>query len=102
MLYERFVFNTTNQKPGETIYVFSMRLRHLAESCEFGQLQDDLIRDRIVIGTTDEPGRERLLRERPVPDLNRVIENLRAAEISRTHRDAMMGAAKETTINHMK
>ncbi len=102
VLYERFVFNTAKQKPGEPIDVFSMRLRRLAESCEFGQLQDELIRDRIVIGTTDETGRERLLRERPVPNLNKVIENLRAAEMSRSQREAMSGVAKEMPVEHLK
>ena len=101
VLYERFIFNTTKQKPGETIDPFSMRLRQLAVSCEFGQIEDELIRDRIVIGTTDAGSRERLLRERPVPDVNRVIENLRAAEISRAHRDAMNSETpKETEVQH--
>ena len=101
ILYERFVFNTTTQKPGESIDVFSLRLRQLAESCDFGQLKDQLIRDRIVIGTTDDLGRERILRERPVPDLNRVIENLRAAEMSRNHREVMTRTAKDSPIDHV-
>ena len=44
VLYERFVFNSTTQKPGETIDQFVIRLRQLAESCEFGDLRDQLIR----------------------------------------------------------
>ena len=63
----------------------------MAESCEFGTLKDSLIRDRIVIGTTDEGGRERLLRERPVPNLEKAIESLRAFEISRTHKQVISG-----------
>ena len=99
ILYERFVFNSTAQKPGETIDQFVMRLRQLAESCEFGDLRDQLIRDRIVIGTTDEIGRERLLRERPVPDLEKAIQNLRAAEMSRSHKQAMSG--KVSSVDHL-
>ena len=101
ILYERFVFNSTKQKPDEGIDVYSIRLRQLAEPCEFGQLQDDLIRDRIVIGTTDDSGRERLLRERPVPNLARVIENLRAAEMSRSQREVMSGSAKDA-VDHLR
>ena len=85
VLYERFIFNSVIQKSGESIDEFALRLRRLAESCEFGDLKDFLIRDRLVIGTRDEGGCERLLRERSVPDLNKVVENLRAAEISREH-----------------
>ena len=91
VLYERFVFNSAVQKAGETIDEYVVRLRQLAESCEFGDLKDSLIRDRIVIGTTDEGGRERLLRERPVPNLNKVVESLRAFEISRTHKQVISG-----------
>ncbi|XP_076049320.1 uncharacterized protein LOC143029995 [Oratosquilla oratoria] len=58
------------------------------------ELQKQFIPQRnvlIVVGTTDEAGRERLLRERPVPDLNKVIESLKAAEISRTHKQVITG-----------
>ena len=77
------------EKPGETIDEYAVRLRQIAESCEFGTLKDSLIRDRIVIGTTDEGGRERLLRERPVPNLEKAIESLRTFEISRTHKQVI-------------
>ena len=100
VLYERFIFNSTSQQPGETIDQFVMRLRQLSESCEFSTLQDQLIRDRIVIGTTDEAGRKRLLRERPVPDLNRTVDSLRAAEMSRSHKEVMSG--KASSVDHMK
>ena len=95
VLYERFVFNSTVQKPGETIDEYVVRLRQMADSCDFGTLKDSLIRDRIVIGTTDEGGRERLLRERPVPNLEKAIESLRAFEISRTHQQVISGKEPE-------
>ena len=95
VLYERFAFNSAEQKPGETIDEYVVRLRQMAESCEFGTLKDSLIRDRIVIGTTDEGGRERLLRERPVPNLEKAIESLRAFEISRTHKQVISSKEPE-------
>ena len=70
---------------------YVQRLRRLADSCEFATPRDDLIRDRVVIGTTDEAGRERLLRERPVPELSRVVTNLRTAETSRSHKEVISG-----------
>ena len=63
VLYKRFVFNSAVQKAGESIDEFVLRLLKLADTCEFGELKDSLIRDRLVIGTMDEGGRERLLRE---------------------------------------
>ena len=60
VLYERFLFNSAVQKAGETVDQFVLRLRQLADTCEFDTLKDSLIRDRLVIGTKDEAGRERL------------------------------------------
>ncbi|XP_048586619.1 uncharacterized protein K02A2.6-like [Nematostella vectensis] len=100
---KEIVAATLCTKPSESADEYVVRLRHLAKSCEFGDLKDSLIRDRIVIGTTDESGRERLLRERPVPSLNKVVESLRAAEISRTHRQAISGkpySNQAETIHH--
>lgn len=68
VLFERFKFFSANQKE-ETVDEFVIRLRQLAESCEFETLKDSLIRDRLVMGTNDLRGRDRLLREHPVPDL---------------------------------
>ena len=92
--------STVPLKTIETIDQFVMRLRHLSETCEFGALQDQLIRDRIIIGITDEAGIEHLLRERPVPDLNHTIDNLRAAEMSRSHKEIMSG--KASSVDHLK
>ena len=63
VLYERFVFHSAVQKSGESIDEFTLRLRRLAETCEFGDIKESLIRDRLVIGTTDKGGQEWLLRE---------------------------------------
>jgi len=99
VLFERYKFNTTVQLQ-ETIDEYVVRMRQLAESCEFGQLTDSLIRDRLVIGTTDTACRDRLLRERPVPDLNRVIESLRASEVSKSHRLQLNQSTE--AVNHVK
>ena len=99
VLFERYKFNSSTQK-GETVDEFVVKLRQLAESCEFGTLKDSLIRDRLVIGTTDDVCRDRLLRERPVPDLNRCIECLRASELSRSHKQHMSTLGKES-IDYM-
>ena len=95
-LYKRFVFNSAVEKPGETIDKYVVCLRQMAESCEFGALKDLMIRDRIVIGTTDKGSHERLLRERPIPNLEKAIEGLQAFEISRTHKQVI--SSKEPEI----
>ena len=106
VLFERYKFNIATQysmvtQREDTIDEFVVRLRQLAASCEFEALKDSLIRDRLVIGTTDEGTRDRLLKERPVPDLNRCIESLRASELSRSHKQ-QMSVKPESTVHYMQ
>ena len=44
------MFHTRVQSEGETIDSFTTDLRLNSQSCEFGSLQDSLIRDRVVVG----------------------------------------------------
>ena len=96
LLFERVKFGFANQAEHETIDQYVVRLRQLAESCEFESLCESLIRDRLVIGTRDSSTRDRLLRERPVPGLTRCIEALRASELSRIHKDQLRDAVPDS------
>lgn len=48
------------QQEGETGDAYVTALKTLAKTCNFGQLQDDLLRDRIVIGIKDNATRKKL------------------------------------------
>ena len=87
LLFERVKFGFANQTEHETIDQYVVGLRQLAESCEFEGVRESLIRDRLVIGTSDSSTHDRLLRECPVPGLTRCIESLRASELSTKHKD---------------
>jgi len=60
---ERHKFNTCDQKEGEPIQSYIADLRNRANTCEFGALRDDLIRDRLVCGIRSDTIRKQLLRE---------------------------------------
>ena len=45
MTYERYLFNTRTQQPGESIDSFVTDLRKRAKNCNYGTLHDDLLRD---------------------------------------------------------
>ena len=62
LTYERYVFNSRSQKEGEPLDSFIAEIRALAQSCDFGNLTDSLIRDRIVCGMTSDDLRASLLR----------------------------------------
>ena len=59
-------------------------LRNKASRCEFTELKDGLIRDRIVCGVNNDTVRARLLRESEL-SLETCIDICRAAEISSAH-----------------
>lgn len=50
VIYDRFLFNSRKQQAGEGIGRFVTELTHVASTCEFGDNQDERIRDRIVLG----------------------------------------------------
>ena len=50
IIFERAKFNQRRQTEGETVDSFITDLHALVEHCDYGTLQDDLIRDRIVVG----------------------------------------------------
>ncbi|UYV67439.1 K02A2.6-like [Cordylochernes scorpioides] len=53
VIYELYIFNTSNQEENEGIDSYTNRLRGLASSCEYDILTEELIRDRIVLGIKD-------------------------------------------------
>ena len=79
VVYERYLFNSAVQNPGEKIDDFVNRLRELSKSCEYGMLCDDLVRDRMVLGTTDNDLRLRMFREKAFT-LDKAISIARESE----------------------
>lgn len=50
VIYERYIFNKSNLLPNETLNDYICRLNELAKSFEFGNMTDDIILDRLVLG----------------------------------------------------
>ena len=78
ILFERYRSHSAEQQPTETVDQFLIRLKHLAESCAFSNLQDEMVRDRLVLGCQDHEARARLFREKEC----KVIEILRVSEVT--------------------
>jgi hypothetical protein len=47
--YERFIFNQRVQEPNENVDTYVTSLKTLAKTCNFGSLEESLVRDKIVI-----------------------------------------------------
>ena len=59
-IFERARFNRRVQNESESVEQFMMDLYRLAESCEYGEMTEEMIRDRLVVGIRDGPLSERL------------------------------------------
>eukprot|EP00794_Sanderia_malayensis_P016472 gene16472-18109_t len=80
VIYERAKFNMRSQKDGEPVDSFITDLFSLAEHCGFGELHDELIRDRIVVGLADRSLSERLQLEADLT-LEKAITQARQKEL---------------------
>ena len=57
-IYERYQFIKRDKEPSESLDAYVTALRTLAKTCNFGVLENSLIRDRIVIGIRDNQTRK--------------------------------------------
>ena len=86
-IYERYRFNNRNQDAGESIDTYASNLRSLSDTCNFGALKDEMIRDRVVCGVRDSL-RKKLLQV-PELTLEKCIDMCRSAEATSTQLEAM-------------
>ena len=77
--WERHKFNTRNQQVGETIDQYVTDLKTKAQTCEFANLKESLIRDRIVCGIICDRTRARLLKDSELT-LQKALDICRANE----------------------
>lgn len=83
VVVSRFEFHRCSQQ-GESIDVYLMKLRRLAEGCDFGTQRDSLIRDKLLFGLDDTSLRDKLMREADrVLTLEYVIKAVRVNEVSK-------------------
>ena len=101
ILYERYVFHNTDQLAHETIDEFVIKLRQLAEPCQFGILEDEMVRDRLVLGRKDSTARTRLFREKDC-DLKKAIESLRISEATSEQLKRIERDETQEPINFVK
>lgn len=79
--FERFVFNKLNQTEGESFDQFFTKIKNQSKKCEFGDLSDSLLRDKIIIGIYSDSVREKLLAESD-PTLDFTIKMCKTYEIT--------------------
>ena len=96
VVYERYVFNTCVQESEESVQSYVTRLRKLATSCEYGELTDEFIRDRLVIGLKNQGDKVRLLREKKL-DLQKAIQMCTSSEVASQQMKKIQGSEHNQT-----
>uniref|UniRef100_T1IAI4 Uncharacterized protein n=1 Tax=Rhodnius prolixus TaxID=13249 RepID=T1IAI4_RHOPR len=79
VVYERYVFFSTYQTQGMQFSEFIRILKEKAASCEFGELEEEMIRDRFVVGIICNDLRKRLLSTTELT-LQKLIDTANAVE----------------------
>jgi hypothetical protein len=77
--YERYVFNRRDQDAAEPFDLFLSEIRRLIRTCEYGELESSILRDRIVMGIRDDATRRKLLQTRKL-DLKQAVDICKSSE----------------------
>ena len=91
---ERFMFNTRDRLPEESVSVYMASLRRLTEHCGYGEQIDSMLRDRLVCGINNERIQQRLLSEGESLTLARAIEISQAMESAAHNSSAIQNFQK--------
>ena len=97
--YERFIFNSRDQKDGESIEKYIAELRKLSKSCNFTTLEEDLIRDRLFMGVKCDITRRKLLQESKLT-LTKATDIARAIDVSREQMSRIKKEAETEELAH--
>lgn len=95
---ERHKFFTREQRELESVEQYAFELNKMAANCEFKDLCNDLIRDRLICGIRDGALRERLLRETDLT-LRKAMDISRLAEITRVQAEEIKSEVSEHQVH---
>ena len=66
VIFERAKFNSRKQEAGESVDDFITDLHCLARYCNYGNLHEEMIRDRIVVGIRDNNLSQKMQLQKPL------------------------------------
>ena len=101
MIFERARFNMRVQTEGESVDNFITDLYTLAEFCDFSDLPDELIRDRLVAGIRDKALSERLQLEADLT-LEKAVNLVRQKEVVRKQQSLITSPVTGPNIDVLK
>ena len=88
VIYERARFNKRDQRDGELVEEYITVLYELVETCEYGTLRDEMLRDRLVVGIRDSALSDKLQLDASLT-LEKAKKQVRQKEAVKEHRDEL-------------
>ena len=107
IIYERYTFWSLRQEEGGSIDAYLTRLKVKIDACEYNKegwpaaVRQELIRDKFVLGLTDDSLKERLLREASLT-LSKAIEIAQRSESSKQQIKDMTRSSHSPNVHTMK
>jgi len=96
VIFERAKFNSRRQRKGETVDSFITDLHCLAEHCAYGNLHEEMIRDRLVVGLLDSTLSEKM-QLNPDLTLEKAVTMARQSEAVHKQQDIVRGTAQDSS-----
>lgn len=96
-LVARWHFNQRQQREEEDVRVFMAAISDLAKHCAFGQMRDELLRDRLVCGIREGQVRSRLLEQPDSATLQQTLDL--ATQLERASKDSRQLQSHQTVSN---
>ena len=90
IIFERAHFNRQNQLPDETAEEYISVLFNFIDSCNYGNLRDEMLRDRLVVGIRDVHLSEQLQMD-PELTLEKTMKMVRQREAIHEHNRQLQG-----------
>ena len=101
VIYERARFNRRSQLQGESAEQYIMELYRLAETCEYGNFMEEMIRDRLVVGIADNALSGRLQLD-PDLTLEKAKKTVRQSEAVRQQQGNLKEGADKAEVDEAR
>ena len=101
VIFERARFNKRVQGEKESVIDFIEALYELAETCQFGDLKNELIRDRIVVGIRNASLSQKLMQDEKLT-LDKAVKEAKSSELVKHHHNILQGDGEDGKINRLR
>ena len=80
---------------------FIENLYELAETCQFGTLKEELIRDRIAVGIRNATLSQKLMQDDTLT-LDKAVKQAKSSELVKEHHEILKGDGEDGKINRIR